>query len=519
MRKVAFLVGNDTFPEDPSIPSLLFPHNDAQKLAEVLKDQETCRFEAILYLNETSQKILSDLDEISRELAQEDTLLFYYSGHGKLSGNELCLVSKETRTARLRSTSIKASEVLGYLQESSARRRILVLDCWHSGAIANIYKGGDAESALSGLAHSYGTCILTASTAIQLAEEREKDGHGVFTKALIDCLHEPLKERITVDHWYNFAFNRLKISGNQTPRIRNYREGDPIEIGNFKAKHERLRRKEEEQLISTARVKLNALVASGALTEPRVNTVMRLLESNPTTLFPYEQERRDRFKRYLKGELDLFDAFGHIPVAEVPPEPQVADRPVMRPEPSAPLGRIRAGGSREGASGSGEPGKPKSLSRSVTLFGSAVLAGTVLFIFLGVVYTEKAGQFLHQALPNVSISGGMPAATPAKTPGVPPAAPAKTPAGPEVIEVQRGPAGSGKPEVLAAAEQAAEAARAKAAAESAAKEATAARATEAKLEAPVTLAQLVPDDIQQLLQHRGHALLIGVSDYTTGWDK
>jgi hypothetical protein len=25
MRKVAFLVANDTFPEDPSIPSLLFP--------------------------------------------------------------------------------------------------------------------------------------------------------------------------------------------------------------------------------------------------------------------------------------------------------------------------------------------------------------------------------------------------------------------------------------------------------------------------------------------------------------
>src|ERR1700730_12535567 len=27
----------------------------------------------------------------------------------------------------------------------------------------------------------------------------------------------------------------------------------------------------------------------------------------------------------------------------------------------------------------------------------------------------------------------------------------------------------------------------------------------------------IPEDIQQLLQHRGHALLIGVSDYATGW--
>ncbi|MGQ0445383.1 MAG: caspase family protein [Beijerinckiaceae bacterium] len=235
MRKVAFLVGNDTFPEGPSIPSLLFPLNDAQKLAEVLEDPATCGFEARPYLNETSQKILSDLDEISRELTQDDTLLFYYSGHGKLSGNELCIVSKETRTARLRSTSIKASEVLGYLQESSSKRRILVLDCCHSGAIATIYRGGDAESSLNGLAHSFGTYILTASTAIQFAEEREKDGHGVFTKALIDCLREGGKESITVDDWYEYAYDHLRLDGKQTPVKWGLRgEGPSFEIGILK---------------------------------------------------------------------------------------------------------------------------------------------------------------------------------------------------------------------------------------------------------------------------------------------
>jgi tetratricopeptide (TPR) repeat protein len=63
-----------------------------------------------------------------------------------------------------------------------------------------------------------------------------------------------------------------------------------------------------------------------------------------------------------------------------------------------------------------------------------------------------------------------------------------------------------------AAERAAQEARAKEAAERATKEAI------GRL-AKVESAKLVPDDIQQLLYHRGHALLIGVSDYTTGWDK
>lgn len=34
-----------------------------------------------------------------------------------------------------------------------------------------------------------------------------------------------------------------------------------------------------------------------------------------------------------------------------------------------------------------------------------------------------------------------------------------------------------------------------------------------------TIPQSVPEDIRKLLDHRGHALLIGVSDYSSGWDK
>ena len=56
MRKVAFLVANDTFPEDPSIPPLRFTQNDEMDFEEVLSDAETCGFEPKLYLNENSQE-------------------------------------------------------------------------------------------------------------------------------------------------------------------------------------------------------------------------------------------------------------------------------------------------------------------------------------------------------------------------------------------------------------------------------------------------------------------------------
>jgi uncharacterized caspase-like protein len=184
MRKIAFLVGNDTFPEDSSILRLRYPQCDAKDLAEILGNKDTCGFETKLYLNKSSQDVLGDFEETTRagDLTKNDTILFYYSGHGILWENELCLASIETKRARLNATSIEAGKVLKYLQRSYAKRRVLILDCCHSGVIG--FKGGDTDNTITRLADSYGTFILTASTANQYAEEKEKEEAGTNGRAM-----------------------------------------------------------------------------------------------------------------------------------------------------------------------------------------------------------------------------------------------------------------------------------------------------------------------------------------------
>ena len=77
-----------------------------------------------------------------------------------------------------------------------------------------------------------------------------------------------------------------------------------------------------------------------------------------------------------------------------------------------------------------------------------------------------------------------------------------------------------KARVRLAALAAAEAARVKEAAERAEQEVRAKAAAElAATSTPVKLPPQIPGDIQKVLQHRGHALLIGESHYTRGWDE
>jgi len=319
MRRVAFLVANDKFPEDPSIPSLRFPQNDANDLAEILGDKETCGFETRLHLNESSQSVLGAFEETSLELADKDTILFYYAGHGILRGKDLHLATMETMRARRGATSIEAKKVLEFLKESNASRRVLILDCCYSGAIGASDRGGDAEDALTALAHSSGICILTASTAIQNAKEREKEeqtdrkkGIGVFTKALIDCLREPLKEDISVDDLYGYAFGRL-VGSSQTPKKLGEQVGLPIQIGNFKKKLARLAEQQRAQLISTAREKMRPYVDTGDLTEEEVEYVVHLLERDDTRLFPHERPFRENVIRFLNGNVRFASVFAGVP--------------------------------------------------------------------------------------------------------------------------------------------------------------------------------------------------------------
>jgi hypothetical protein len=229
-RSVAILVGIDQF-NDAAFTPLRFCQSDVEGMARVLGNRELCGFEVTQLRNKSRDEILEHLDRTVQSLVPGDKLLFYFAVHGRRSpkSGRLFLVAANTKSDALRATGILIDDALDIIRESRCTNRALVLDCCHSGAIGAAFRGGDIASELSDLARNSGTYILTASTAIELAEERESavrdgtSGNGVFTKYFIEAIETGNASNndagdITIDAIYDYIQQRVSVNALQKPQ-------------------------------------------------------------------------------------------------------------------------------------------------------------------------------------------------------------------------------------------------------------------------------------------------------------
>jgi hypothetical protein len=218
---IAVLVGVDQF-NDINFPPLHFCKNDVDGMARVLGDPEISGFEIIRLSNKRHDEVLETLERTVANLVPGDKFLFYFAGHGRRSQfGRLYLVATDTKVDALRATGILVDNALDIIRESRCTHRALILDCCHSGAVGESFRGGDVKSELDNLAQrNSGTYILTASTAIELAEERESavgdgtTGNGIFTKYFIEALDtgnasSSGSEDVTLDAVYDYVHQRV----------------------------------------------------------------------------------------------------------------------------------------------------------------------------------------------------------------------------------------------------------------------------------------------------------------------
>jgi hypothetical protein len=225
----ALLVANSTFPNDPhNLPDLEGPRNDPALLRDALCDRVAGLVPSDnvrLVTERTMSEVLREVEDFLRTAARQDTLILYYSGHGVLDqSNELFLCTRDTRSDRLRSTAVKASDVSEMIDESAAATTVILLDCCHSGR----FKGGDLPATLAGR----GRFVVSSSRSGELANDTDVRNHAsLFTHHLVQGLLDGAEDRdadgvVSLSDVYEYVHAALVESGRQVPQKRFEGDGD-----------------------------------------------------------------------------------------------------------------------------------------------------------------------------------------------------------------------------------------------------------------------------------------------------
>jgi hypothetical protein len=145
----------------------------------------TVRRKVLLDDKATRPAVLEGIRTIRQAAQPNDLVVVYYSGHGVQEKDDFYLLPVDADVTQLAGTALSGRELREQLAEIPCQV-LLILDTCHSAAAGRAFapSGTDAARKLSDAE----CAVAVLCSAMGEEQALEKDGHGLFTRALIDAL-------------------------------------------------------------------------------------------------------------------------------------------------------------------------------------------------------------------------------------------------------------------------------------------------------------------------------------------
>jgi hypothetical protein len=204
---------------------LHFCRNDGEEMSKILTDlgyEISHKLIGYVDWNMMRDTIIDFFND--REVKLNDTLLFYYSGHGipDVDG-EVYISTSQTDRDIPEKRGFSLDNLTKLIQKSISTRIVVVLDCCYSG-LAQISKGLGKDDAtllqtsisktLNKTYEGQGRCILAACQGLQEAYALEEQHHSLFTHYLLEGLRgnqSSVDDRgyVTADSLGKYVYNSI----------------------------------------------------------------------------------------------------------------------------------------------------------------------------------------------------------------------------------------------------------------------------------------------------------------------
>lgn len=197
--KYAIVIGVNKYLDKAGISTLKYAVSDATAIHQSLIDpaiggfpEENC----VLMTEEsgnprrqpTRSNILATFKTwLSLPTSAEDTVFVSFSGHGIESEGQSYIMPIDAMMSVPEETAIELAKIKDWLRECPAKKKILVLDCCHSGAGKGLKGMGMAT--METIKKPDGMITLASCDISERSYEWPEKNHGVFTHFFLEGLH------------------------------------------------------------------------------------------------------------------------------------------------------------------------------------------------------------------------------------------------------------------------------------------------------------------------------------------
>lgn len=203
-EKWGLIIGISKY-DDEDINDLRYADADAKALYDLLVDPERGGFnkDNIFLLTSDSSSddykptkgnILFYLSLLAENAKPEDTVIITYSGHGteeKAEGVKY-LLPMDAELKIIEAYGIDNKKFVEKIEKIKAKKVLIFLDCCHAGGISRSGKGPSGQRLSGGyyraMAEAEGVITFASCKGDQVSFESPEDGHGIFTKYLLEAL-------------------------------------------------------------------------------------------------------------------------------------------------------------------------------------------------------------------------------------------------------------------------------------------------------------------------------------------
>lgn len=306
--RYAVLIASSQFPEEPALHPLHAPENDVDGLADVLRSPERGDFSEVVVLkNRPQHEIVRQIQRTLNLATKDDLIVLYYSGHGKLNrAGRLYLTATDTVLSELESSSVGVASLRDLVDASRAQRVVVILDSCFSGAVGDVFSKGVVDDQLQLTStQGRGTYVMTASTGIQTAQEKEGARNSVFTKHLIAGIDSGEADldrdgRITADELYDYVHRHVRSESHQEPT----RWGMDVRGHLVLAKSGREPRKERAEELRTLLFKL---AGENRINDELLTEALEIIRQPVAELDSVRRERDALLDELRQGDLNALD--------------------------------------------------------------------------------------------------------------------------------------------------------------------------------------------------------------------